>query len=232
MERELIRRRDLPHWDVPGAAYFVTSCLEGSLPARGLLEIARRRADLRDRPKPENLTAGEWDIYRWKLGFVCLERWLDGEPANRALERPDLARVVEGSMVHFAGERYDLLAYVVMPSHFHWVFQPRGEWTAESKEEGPTARETIMYGLKRFAANCCNRLLGRCGTFWQAESYDRWIRDGDELERIIRYVEENPVEAGLVSEAAQWRFSSAWARKQSGTEWGVPLPKISSGSES
>ena len=41
MDREIVRRRHLPHWDVPGAAYFVTTCLDGSIPARGLLEIAR-----------------------------------------------------------------------------------------------------------------------------------------------------------------------------------------------
>ena len=43
MDREIIRRRQLPHWDMPGAPYFVTTCLEGSIPARGLLEIVRYR---------------------------------------------------------------------------------------------------------------------------------------------------------------------------------------------
>jgi hypothetical protein len=32
---EVIRRRRLPHWDVPTAAYFVTTCLEGSIPPKG-----------------------------------------------------------------------------------------------------------------------------------------------------------------------------------------------------
>jgi len=174
----------------------------------------------------------EWDAHRWKLGFVRLEEWLDRQPANRMLERPELAQVVLDGMVHFAEERYDLLAYVVMPSHFHWVFRPRVEWSQRLAEDGPTARENIMYSLKRFTSNCCNRLARQRGTFWQAESYDHWIRDGDEMGRIIRYVEENPVAAGLVADAAEWRFSSAWARRLSATEWGMPIPKKMSGSES
>ena len=50
--REIIRRRNLPHWDVPTAAYFVTVCLEGSIPARGLLDIQSYRAELEQRPRP------------------------------------------------------------------------------------------------------------------------------------------------------------------------------------
>ena len=43
---EIIRRRNLPHWDVPTAAYFVTVCLDDSIPARGrnLGDAGRKRA--------------------------------------------------------------------------------------------------------------------------------------------------------------------------------------------
>jgi len=30
---EMFRRRHLPHWDYPGATYFITACLDGSIPA-------------------------------------------------------------------------------------------------------------------------------------------------------------------------------------------------------
>ena len=105
MERERIRRRDLPHWDMPGAAYFITSCLEGSIPAQGLLQLAEYRAELRRRPRPQVMSDREWEIRRWKLGFVRLEQWLDLHSANRLLERPELAQIVENAMFHFAEER-------------------------------------------------------------------------------------------------------------------------------
>jgi REP element-mobilizing transposase RayT len=232
MEQEQIRRRHLPHWDVPGAAYFVTTCLEGSIPAKGLLDVARYGAQLRRRSRPPNVTEDAWKVRNWKLLFVRQEQWLDHAPANRALESPELAREVVDSMYHFAGARYDLLAYVVMPSHFHWLFQPRPEWVATIDTTKRTARERILYGLKRYTANACNRIRGVRGTFWQQESYDHWVRDSDEMKRIIRYIERNPVKAGLVRTPEDWKFGSARVRKLAGRELGMPLTKGMSGSES
>jgi REP element-mobilizing transposase RayT len=65
--------------------------------------------------------------------------------------------------------------------------------------------------------------LGRRGRFWQQESYDHWARDEDELERIIRYVEQNPVKAGLVAKAEDWPFSSARDRMIQGLLFGQRL---------
>jgi type I restriction enzyme R subunit len=44
--REQFRRRRLPHLDQPGALYFVTTCLEGSIPASGLKDIYDYRKPL------------------------------------------------------------------------------------------------------------------------------------------------------------------------------------------
>jgi type I restriction enzyme R subunit len=139
---------------------------------------------------------------------------------------------VVDAMFHFAGQRYDLFAYVVMPSHLHWLFRPLPRWVDTLADDRPTPRERITYSLNRFTATACNRLLKVTGAFWQTESYDHWVRDGDELERIIRYIEENPVKARLVAAAELWRFSSARARRLTATESGVPLPEGVSGLES
>jgi type I restriction enzyme R subunit len=232
MDRERLRRRNLPHWDVPGAAYFVTSCLEGSIPALGLLQISRYRAGLEGRPKPAELSDAEWKVHRWKLSFVRVEEWLDSNPARRDLEDPALAAEVVTSFFHFAGERYDLLAYVVMPSHVHWLFRPLPVWVASLTDDERSPRERIVYSINRYTATVCNRLVGRKGSFWQTESYDHWVRDAEEMERIIRYIEDNPVKARLVQQSHEWRFSSAFARRVHPTERGCPLLKGRSGLES
>jgi putative transposase len=232
MEHERVRRRHLPHWDVPGAAYFVTACMEGSLPAQGLLDIARYENQLRSRSRPSSVTEDAWRVRNGKLLFVRQERWLDHEPANRILQRRELAQEVVNSIYHFAGERYDLFAYVVMPSHFHWLFQPRPQWVATIDETSRTPRERIMYSLKRYTANGCNRIRGAHGAFWQQESYDHWIRDSEEMLRVVQYIEQNPVKAELVKTAEDWEFGSAKARKHDGKEPGEPLTKGASGSES
>src|SRR5215218_4057009 len=123
-QTEIIRRRTLPHWDVPTAAYFVTICLEGSIPARGLLDLSSYRTELVQRPRPTDQSEAEWNVTRWKLSFARMDDWLDRGEASRYLEDPKLAQIVVDAFFFFAGERFDLLGYVVMPSHCHWVFQP------------------------------------------------------------------------------------------------------------
>ncbi len=74
--------------------------------------------------------------------------------------------------------------------------------------------ESIMHSLKSYTANRANEILGRSGQFWQHESYDHWVRDLDELERIVSYIRGNPVAAGLCEQPIQWKFSSAYDRFQ------------------
>ena len=53
-------------------------------------------------------------------------------------------------------------------------------------------------------------MLGRTGEpFWQAESYEHWVRDEHEYGRIVAHIESNPVKAGLVEHAEDYRWSSA-----------------------
>jgi type I restriction enzyme R subunit len=222
---ELFRRRHLPHWDVPGATYFITTCLWGSIPAQGLLDLERYEASLDNRLRPANLSEQVWVMNRWKLLFARMDQWLDRSPAVRQLVHAGLARIIETSFYHFAGHRYDLLAYVVMPSHVHWVFTPRESWVNQLglavNDRSP--RERIMHSFKRFTGRECNKQLRTQGAFWQPESFDHWVRDTDELERIIHYVEWNPVKAGLTIRPEQWEFSSAYARKLTRIELGMPL---------
>ena len=95
-------------------------------------------------------------------------------------------------------ERYTLHAFVVMPNHIHMLVSPNV----------PLPR--LTKALKGFTAKRANQILARTGNpFWQEESYDHLVRDSVEWERIKFYIEQNPVRAGLVKEASQYRWSSA-----------------------
>ena len=64
--------------------------------------------------------------------------------------------------------------------------------------------------LKGYTAREANRLLGRTGeAFWQPESYDHWVRSEQEWGRIVRYIENNPVTAGLAARPEGYPWSSA-----------------------
>ena len=222
------RKRKLPHWDVPGATYFVTSCLAGSVPALGLLELAQYRRSLEARPCPNDMDETEWEIQKHKLIFGRFDRWLDHKTTIRHLEDHRLAAKIRESIYHFAGERYDVYAYVVMPSHFHWIFRPKEDWvrTLKSHHVKRGVREITMHSIKLYTATECNRVLGREGNFWQAESYDHCVRNETELWRIIEYVEMNPVKANYIASPEKWPFSSAKDRREWSIDYGEPLSPL------
>lgn len=113
------------------------------------------------------------------------------------------AHIVEQALLHFDGERYRILAWCVMPNHVHIVVQQMEGW--------PLAQ--IVHSWKSFTANRINRVLGRSGAVWLREYFDRYMRDDDHLMTTIFYVENNPVDAGLVERAELWPWSSARYRK-------------------
>jgi putative transposase len=93
---------------------------------------------------------------------------------------------------------YLLQAFVVMPNHVHMLATPT------------VALPKLMKSLKGITAKRGNAMLGLTGTpFWQVESYDHLVRHEREFEGIRNYIEENPVRAGLVSSANEYRWSSA-----------------------
>jgi hypothetical protein len=64
--------------------------------------------------------------------------------------------------------------------------------------------------MKEFTSYRANQILSRNGSpFWQDESYDHLVKSDVEFQRIRRYIEHNPIKAGLVAIAAQFRWSSA-----------------------
>jgi putative DNA methylase len=219
--QEIITRRNLPHWYVPGAMHFVTYRLAGTLPQEVLHELRERRRMRLEQPVPEGRSTVQHRERAQKLFFADYDRYLDQHRAVDWLARPAVAALIRGNLYHHAGSKYHLLAYCVMPNHVHVLFQPleaparpaQGDEALEDEQEdakGPLA--SIMHSLKSYTAHRANELLARTGQFWQHESYDHWVRDQDELERIVQYIVHNPVAAKLVQQPHEWFFSSAHDR--------------------
>ena len=80
----------------------------------------------------------------------------------------------------------------------------------------------VVGGWKSYTAKAANKLLNRGGPFWRREYFDRYIRNEHHFSTTIAYVENNPVNAGLVSEARLWRWSSARHREDAGGTPAVP----------
>jgi REP element-mobilizing transposase RayT len=76
---------------------------------------------------------------------------------------------------------------------------------------------SITKRIKGYTAREANLILGRTGEpFWQQESFDHWVRDETEFFRIVAYIENNPIKAGLVKRPEEWQWSSAAERKRRG----------------
>ena len=214
-----VRRRHLPHVEVDGKGYFVTGVLQDAMQARELSAIRDFERQLDRRQRRPSMSEQEWHCHKQKLLFAFIDRLLDSSPYATHLRNPEAASIVCDAFRYFAEDRYDLWAFVVMPSHHHWYFTPREAWasrqpTHDRRGVRRTPREVICHSIQSYTANHCNRLLGRSGSFWLGETYDHFVRDEAEALRIIRYIENNPVKAGFVESPQNWQYSSAYVRQQ------------------
>ena len=92
-----------------------------------------------------------------------------------------------------------LLSFVVMPDHVHLVLVP-----------GPRADlPRIMQYVKGRFARTFNLARGGMGAVWQPRFFEAAVRTEAQLERWLRYIEENPVRAGLAAAPEVYPFSSA-----------------------
>ncbi len=233
-EEIFFRRRRLPHQDVSGHPIFITACLHGSIPAAGLREINQYRQKLEELAKPDDgISDRNWELNKHKKLFALVDRLLDHKSPVNHLSDSAQAKIVRDAFYHFAEERYKLLAFVVMPSHHHWLFLPDESWAIRAMSENraagkklQTAREIISHSVQSYTATMCNRVRSDSGQYWQHETFDHWARDAEEAIRIAYYIEQNPVKAGLVGAAEDYVFSSAYVRQRLGLSLEDAIPKL------
>ena len=86
--------------------------------------------------------------------------------------------------------------YCLMSNHFHLLVE--------------TQRENLSSFMKQINGNYAiyaNKKQKRSGHFWQGRYYSRYINSDEYYYTLIRYIEQNPVEAGLVKEVAKYPYT-------------------------
>ena len=169
----------LPHWHQDGKYVFVTFRLHDSLPQEKLQWLCEEKESwLKCHPQPwSEKTTKE---YINKFG-KAVDKWLDNNYGDCLLKKTSNRKIVEDALLFFNGERYDLIAFVVMPNHVHILMKLK---------EGHELVE-IMRSIKSYTAKKINENENRTGAVWQSESYDRLIRDHEHLENVVRYIISN-----------------------------------------
>ncbi len=96
-----------------------------------------------------------------------------------------------------------LLAYAIMPNHFHLVVYPIGDWDLARFMQWLTRTHVQRWQLAR-------RSVGS-GTLYQGRYKAIPVQTDEHLLTVCRYVEQNPMVADLVRRATDWRWGSAWS---------------------
>lgn len=172
----------LPHYDKPGLLQSITFRLDDALPTH-VLERMKADAEIKND-----------DQLRQKV-----EEYLDAGHGECHLRNPLIAQLVENALQHFDGERYRLIAWVIMPNHVHVLI--------EIYEGHPM--DKVVHSWKSFTSKEANKILGRSGQFWAPDYFDRYIRNQEHFNNVVRYIHYNPLKAGLVKRAEDWQYSSA-----------------------
>ncbi len=217
LEKGWHSRGYVPHFDVSGLYQAITYRLGDSLPK----ETRRKK---RSAGAPPALS-----------GSPAERRQQVEEELNKGygaciLRDQEIAKIVVDAWKHFDGQRYELVAYVVMPNHVHVLIK--------TYEGFPLSK--VVHSWKSFTAHAICKHLQRCGRdarapehsirvmdacapplidgrdayaptptkVWQNDYFDRFIRDEQHFAQAIAYIHENPVKAGLCGQASEWPWSS------------------------
>lgn len=205
--------RNLPHWRQPGATYFVTFRQDDSIPEKVLaewLDIRERwyrahslNIDLK-KTSPDQFDAAYLRIpigvrraFERKQARMLHEE-LDRSHGSCVLRSSTPRQIVLDSLSHFHGQRWWLGDTVLMPNHVHALVTPIGD---DDLEE-------IVGSIKKWTSRMIGIWLAQQkpniqphgvdhqrSRFWQYESYDRIVRDVEELAIFRRYIANNPLAA-------------------------------------
>ncbi|NWG04156.1 MAG: transposase [Syntrophaceae bacterium] len=103
--------------------------------------------------------------------------------------------IMEEAKVNYSVKVY---AYCLMPNHFHMVLMP----------EEATHLSKMMQWLMTSHVRRYHRHYGTSGHIWQGRYKSFLIQMDNHLLEVLRYVESNPLRAGLVNSAKDWPWSS------------------------
>ncbi len=173
----------LPHIDRAGLVQHVTMHLGDSLPRHALAAIDREVSVMADDVRAQERRRRVHDL-------------LDAGHGSGMLVDPDISPLIIQALRFGDGSRYRLIAWAVMPNHVHVLIEV-GAW--------PLAK--IVQSWKRSTARGIHAMRGTAGAVWHREYFDRYVRDQDHLARVIAYIMDNPVKAGLATTRGTWPWA-------------------------
>ncbi|NOQ36465.1 MAG: hypothetical protein GQ569_11335 [Methylococcaceae bacterium] len=113
-----------------------------------------------------------------------IDQYVDKSPKGAYLNA-DKIKLLASYLKELESEFYDLIAFSIMPNHVHLLFTQKQELSV------------IMQKVKGKSAIFLNEALGKKGTFWQKDYYDKKITDERHFRMAYGYIENNALKAKL-----------------------------------
>jgi REP element-mobilizing transposase RayT len=228
-------RRNLPHIQPQGAMFFVTLRLYNSIPISKLELLKESYLNNNTTDISGNaikqLKKAQQDDY-----FLAFDDFLDTNPNGPYyLAIPEIARLVGDSITYRDGKDYKLVCYCIMSNHVHMIIYKlakpldlimkelksfsgkealhiirESEQSRSLDSEAPSEQsgQGASLNIRKFSQQVLQVPILRVPTkFWQAESFDRIVRDRNDMAEKIKYTLTNPVKAGLVDDWNKWEWS-------------------------
>lgn len=150
----------------------------------------------------ESRTANETGPPLMRTIFREMEHWLDRAENNTLLSEPCIADIVTEAVQHrVETNRWQVFEYVTMSNHIHFFMSVMQGTLEESIED-----------FRRWTGHQASKQIELPnGRFWQDEWFDHWSRSDEQDERIMRYIQNNPVTAGLVKIFHDWKYGG-WSK--------------------
>jgi len=200
-QADLFYRRRLPHLYVSNHPVFLTWRLKFDLPNI----IKHTIKEMKDEFEKRTLELST--EYKLMQGYTYHKRvfdYLDNHLGNsedlpKLLDNNNMREIISQALLYKHEENYLLHSFCLMPNHIHVLFTPYAD-----KIDLKNTLSKVTHGWKRITAIRINELLGKSGALWASESYDHVVRNEEEFSRIIIYIMQNPVKAGLVKHWKNW----------------------------
>jgi putative transposase len=113
-------------------------------------------------------------------------------------------------------EYVEILAYCLMPTHYHILVQVRSQ-TSEVLKTSEVSRAMQKFGISYTKA--VNKRFSRVGALFQGQFQARPIQTYSHLLNLCVYIHANPVKDGLVPVPEEWEYSNylEWMNLRGGT---------------
>jgi putative transposase len=105
--------------------------------------------------------------------------------------------------------------FCIMGNHFHFIIRP---------ESGESLSSIMQWILSVFAM-AYNRLYHLTGHVWGCRFFSRILSTRGMFIETFRYINENPVRAGQVTDPRYWRYGGLWHNREGCQEILDELPE-------